>query len=394
MTGVRSAVAGSVLVVMVSLFIAGCSDAPEKVSAGGDPEAVTMTVTDSLGRTVTVPRSPERVICSGPGCLRYLTYLREQDRAVAVDSVETRHSRIDARPYALANPQFRDMKLFGEFRGRDNPERIALLEPQPQVIFKTYARSGYDPDELQAKTGIPVVCLDYGDLGLRRDAVYDSLRLMGGVLGVETRAEEVVTFLRDTVDDLTRRAAGAERNPSCYVGGIAFKGPHGFRSTEPGYPPFLFLNAANVAAPESGAPARHADATKERIVVWNPDYIFVDLSTIRAGSEANSLYELATDPAYEHLDACRDGRVYGVLPYNWYTSNHGNTLADAYFIGSVLYPERFSDIDPAGKADAIYEFLVGSPVFDELNAAFGGLAFTRLDASSIRVGENAEILER
>lgn len=203
-----------------------------------------------------------------------------------------------------------------------------------------------------------------------------------------------MTFLRSAIADLGNRTRNVTRRPSCFVGGIAFKGPHGFRSTEPGYPPFLFLNAENVAAPETGKPARHSDATKEQVLTWDPEYLFVDLSTIRAGVESNALYELANDPAYAHLKALKEGRVFGVLPYNWYTSNHGNTLADAYFIGKTLYPEQFEDIVPAEKADNIYEFLMGGPVFNELDKAFGGLAFKRLSPASIRIGENAEVLEQ
>ncbi len=372
----------------------GCSNETPK-SEG--PKAATITVTDALGRAVQVPEKAARVICSGPGCLRYLTYLQAQDRAVAVDNIELRKTRIDARPYAMANPEFDRLPMFGEFRGHDNPELIAALEPQPQVIFKTYAKMGHDPVELQTKTGIPVVVLDYGDLGHRRAAMDASLRLMGKVLGVDDRAEAVIGFFDRTVADLEKRAASvAEQDrPTCYVGGIAFKGPHGFQSTEPGYPPFLFLNARNVAAPAPGqALTEHADVAKEKLLEWNPETVFVDLSTIRAGATANSLHELATDPAYQHLAARKTGRIYGVLPYNWYTSNHGSTLADAYFIGTVLYPEAFKGVDPVTKADYIYRFLVGKPVFEGMNKAFGSLAFQRLDPDKVRIGDKAEILAR
>ena len=78
------------------------------------------------------------------------------------------------------------------------------------------------------------------------------------------------------------------------------------------------------------------------------------------------------------LSAVRQGRVYGLLPYNWYTKNYGSILANAYFIGTVLYPERFADVDPAAKADDIYTFLVGKPVFGQMNQSFAGLAYTRV----------------
>lgn len=378
---------------LLILTCMGCSS-PDTPHKSTHSNGETVTITDMLGRSVTLPKDVRRVICSGPGCLRYLTYLHAQSMAVAVDSLETRHTRIDARPYGLANKQFAAKPIFGEFRGRDNPELIAALSPRPQVIFKTFPEMGYAPDELQEKTGIPVVCLTYGDLGSDRESVYEALRLMASIVQRKERAEALIGFFKSTVTDLQQRTTDIVERPSCYVGGIAFKGPHGFRSTEPGYPPFLFVNARNVAAPESGQPLRHSDAGKEQIVSWNPAYLFIDLSTIRAGTEANTLYQLATDPAYEPLAARQQGHIYGVLPYNWYTSNHGNTLADAYFIGKILYPKRFTDIEPTTKANEIYTFLVGSPVFAEQNEAFGNLAFRRLDPDTITIGANAEVTER
>ena len=36
---------------------------------------------------------------------------------VAVDDIETRRKQFDARPYALANPQFKKMPIFGSSAG-------------------------------------------------------------------------------------------------------------------------------------------------------------------------------------------------------------------------------------------------------------------------------------
>ncbi|MDX9841310.1 MAG: hypothetical protein RBS95_07620, partial [Desulfobulbus sp.] len=79
-------------------------------------------VVDAAGRTVTVPDTVRRVICSGSGSLRLLTYLQAQDLAVAVDDIEGKRNRFDARPYGLANSQFKTLPVFGGFRGQDNPE--------------------------------------------------------------------------------------------------------------------------------------------------------------------------------------------------------------------------------------------------------------------------------
>jgi iron complex transport system substrate-binding protein len=165
--------------------------------------------------------------------------------------------------------------------------------------------------------------------------------------------------------------------PSAYLGGVAYKGPHGFQATEPSYPPFDFVGLRNIARSERGIAKDipYADVAKEMIVAWNPDFVFLDLSTLQLGETQGGLYELRTDPAYRSLTAVVQRRAYGVLPYNWYSINFGSILANAYFVGKTVHPAGFADIEPATEADAIYTFLVGKPVFSEMNAAFGGLAY-------------------
>ncbi len=344
--------------------------------------ALALTVTDVLGRVHELDDPVQRVICSGSGCLRLLTYLQAQDLAVAVDDIESKRNRFDSRPYALANPQFKAMPIFGQFRGQDNPELILTLDPQPQVIFKTYATMGHDPVELQNKTGIPVIVLDAGDLGGHRDKFYTTLRFMGKIVGKADRAEILVAYFDAVIADLAQRTADIpeSQRPSVYIGGVAYKGPHGLQSTEPTYPPFLFVQARNLARDEGGAgqDLSNTDVAKEKIVAWDPDHLFLDLSTLQMGEAAGGLHELRTDPAYATLSAVREGRVYGMLPYNWYSQNFESILANAYFVGKILYPDRFADIDPKAKADEIYSFVVGKPVFGEMNRTFSDLAFIRV----------------
>jgi len=318
--------------------------------------------------------------------MRYLVYLQAQDLAVAVDDMEKSRNQFEPRPYFLANPQLRDKPLFGEFRGHDNPELIVALDPAPQVIFKTYGKMGHDPVELQKKTGIPVIALDHGQLGIGKRQMEETLLLMGRIIGREQRAKDVIAFFNTAIEDLRKRTADIpeEKRPTCYIGGIAYRGPHGITSTEPAYPPFIFVNAANIAADPSRTSSEQLQQTtfsKESLVAMDPEKIFVDLSTIQGSKDVSGIEQLRSDPAFAVLTAVRKGEIYGVLPYNWYSQNHGSILADAYFIGKVLYPDRFEDIDPAKKADEIYAFLVGKPVFDQMNKAFGNLAFEKIDLS-------------
>jgi iron complex transport system substrate-binding protein len=357
-----------IVCIFAVLFSAICSFSEEKI------------IIDAAGRKVHLPDRVERVICSGAGCLRLLTYLQAQHLIVAVDDMEKRRPAFDARPYALANPQFKAFPLFGEFRGYDHPELILALNPQPQVIFKTFSMMGHDPEKLQKKTSIPVLVLEYGDLSNQRHSFYQTLRTMGKVMDKEMRAEGIVSFFESTIQDLKDRTQGIPKmeKKTCYVGGIAFRGPHGFQSTELDYPPFLFVNARNVTSGSSMKEGGQSNVAKEKIIEWDPEILFLDLSTLQMGDKVGGLFELKTDPAYQALTAVQKGQVYGVLPYNWYAQNFGSVLANAYFVAKLLYPYHFRDIDPEAKADEIYTFLVGKPVFRDMDRMFQGLVFKKI----------------
>ena len=158
-----------------------------------------------------------------------------------------------------------------------------------------------------------------------------------------------------------------------YVGGIAYRGSHGITSTEPRYPSFRFVNAENVAGSLGAVMTSPRDVMlnafidKEQLIEWNPEYIFLDM-----GSLFSLENEMLSEPWLETLSAFRQGKVYSVFPYNWYTTNYSTILVNSYFIGNILYPDAFADIDPAEKADEIYGFMLGAPIYEMMVERYGG----------------------
>lgn len=386
----KKTVAFSIIVVVIlacCMALAGCTTnsgtaPPPATPAQVQSAASTTTITDGFGRTVTVPADPQKIICSGSGCLRYVVYLGAQDKVVAVDSIETRENPFDARAYAITNPQFATMPLFGEMRGKDDPEKIIGIGPE--VIFKTgatgttYGTSGAEADTLQDKTGIPVVAFPYGSLRTESEIkeFQTALRIMGKTLGKEERAEELIAYVDEISADLEKRTKDipAGQQKTVYIGGVSSAGAHGIISTEPAYPPFLWVHAKNIAA---GTDTQHADVSKEVILDGDAEYLFIDVGTIQMDNDG-AIGELKTNPAYADLKAVKNGNVYGVLPYNYYSVNYDSVLADAYFVGKVLYPDRFADIDPKVKADEIYVKFVGKPAFETISSDYKDLGFAKI----------------
>lgn len=347
-----------------------------------DDTAVEKTITDAYGRSVTIPVPATEVLCSGSGCLRYLTYLSGEDLIVGVDSIEKEDQVMDARGYAQLNPQFKDYPVFGEFRGKDDPEKVIAIGPQ--LVFKTgstgtpFAVNAEEGNKLSEKTKIPVIMFPYGSLrtAAEQDEMFGALRLMGEVIGKEDRAEELISYIEEIIADLESRTKDIPESEqkTAYVGGVSYAGAHGIISTEPSYPPFIWTNVKNVAGKMG---TQHADVAKEAIVDWDPEFLFMDVGTIQMENEGG-IGELKNDPALQGLTAVKDGKVYGVLPYNFYNTNYENVLADAYFIGKTVYPDRFADIDPTEKANEIMTKFLGASPLDKINSQYKNLAFSEI----------------
>jgi iron complex transport system substrate-binding protein len=108
--------------------------------------------------------------------------------------------------------------------------------------------------------------------------------------------------------------------------------------------------------------------SKEELLSWNPDFIFVDVGGLNIVKEDYKIHK----SFYNSLKAFKRGNVYGLLPYNFYATNIGIALADAYYIGKILRSDEFANVDIANKADEIMKFLVGKPLFKELENNWKG----------------------
>ncbi|WP_202320157.1 iron ABC transporter substrate-binding protein [Archaeoglobus neptunius] len=348
-----------VLLVLASL-VAGCAQKSET-------KAETVKVVDLLGREVEVPKKVERVVALGPGALRLIVYLNASDMVVGVEDSETMWSPM-GRPYRMAHPEFAELPVVGKGGPSPTPNPEAIVAVKPDVIFACYMDASA-ANSLQEQTGIPVVVLSYGELGnFRAKEIYDSLRLAGKILGKEKRAEEIINFVESAYSDLTRRVEGIPDNekPTVFIGALGFKGGHGIESTQCNFPPFMAVKARNVACEAKRSGAFFID--KEQLLEWNPDIIFIDESNLHL---VITDYKKNAD-VYRSLKAFKNGKIYGILPFNYYTTNIETAIADAYYIGKVLYPDRFADLDPAKKADEIFEFFVGKKLYAEMEKYYGG----------------------
>jgi len=335
----------------LSMFCA-CGNGPEAVSEG-------RLITDCAGREVEIPEKVESIVCVGVGALRYTCYMDAAELVIGVEDYETEPGI--TRLYNYVNfERFKDLPVIGT-NGQPFAEEIVSVSPQVIVMSK-YA--SVDADELQAKTGTPVVLVPGSDTTLD-EAAYETIRIMGELYGKKERADELAAYLKGIeaeLDEKTRDIPDSEK-PSVFVGGVAFKGYHGFDGTEAFYGPLQLINANNLADTTGQSGAFNIDT--EQVLAWDPDIIFLDFN----GMDIINADYAENPDFYNALTAVQEGRVYSQISFRSFASNLETALADAYYAASVIYPEEFADVDPVEKAGEIFEMLLGRDCYEELKEA-------------------------
>ena len=323
----------------------------------------TRTITDGAGRQVQVPEKVESIVCVGVGALRYSCYMGAADLVVGVEDCEK--EPVISRLYNFVNiEKFRDLPVIGT-NGVPYAEEIVNVAPDVIVMSK-YA--SVDADELQEKTGTPVVVVPGSDTTLD-EAAFETIRILGELYGKQTRAGELTDYLKGLQADLLARTKDIpdSEKPTVYVGGVSFKGHHGFEGTEAFYGPFALIGAKNLADTTGQTGAFNIDL--EQVLTWDPDVIFIDFNGL---SLINQDYAQNPD-YYNALTAVQEGRVYSQISFRSNASNLETALADAYYAACVLYPAQFADIDPVAKAGEIFQMLLGVNPYEDLKEA--GYAF-------------------
>ena len=349
--------------VICFVMLAGCGT---KVTTNGK----TRIITDGAGREVEVPEKVETIVCVGVGALRYTCYMGAADLVVGVEDHEVTKG-IDRLYNYVNHEKFKDLPITGT-NGVPYAEEIIAVAPQVIVMSKS---ANADADDLQAQTGTPVVVIPGSDTTLDNNA-YETIRILGELYGMESRAEELTAYLKGIQEDLDSRTKNIPDSdkPSVYVAGVSFRGLHGFEGTEAGYGPFELIHANNLAdtTGQNGA----FDIDLEQVLSWDPDIIFLDFNGMDLINES-----FAQNPDYYNaLTAVQKGKVFSQISFRSYASNLDTALADAYYAACILYPEQFADVDPVAKAGEIFEMLLGANPYEDLKEA-------GYDFRPIKIGE-------
>ncbi len=343
--GLGVLVAAAVLVITWSLV--GCSG--REGAEGG------RAVLDNLQRTVSVPKSVQRVISLEPEITRIIIALGEGEKLVGIDHF----LRYEDHLFPLVFPGSRDLPVLSN-EGQDlNFE--AALTLRPDVVFSSPSEFLLT-ESIERKLRAPVVAL--ASLG-KFENLLGEIELLGEVLGRDDRARELVSYFRTTVDSVRRVLEGGPGSPSPRVY-LAFWGS--LLRTPVSYEPVEAGGGANLAS--SLVPQRLGSATAnidlERILLWNPDVILVQ-GNYPVSEREVTVSGILDDSRLRSVSAVRESRVHYTFGF-WYWWDPALVLLETKYLARLFHPALFPDFDLEGEGNRIFEKFYGvKNVFSELS---------------------------
>lgn len=316
---------------VMMLSLAACSNQPteEKSSSESSSKQTAslettypVTLTDALGREVTLDAEPERLVSGYYITTSYLTALDLEDKLVGIEAkAGTREL------YQLAAPELPSLPNVGSLK-QFNLETCVSTEPDLVILSAKVPEAVAKLEEL----GIPVLAVNPET----EQDFKETISMIGTACNVQERVNALTESYDKVIADLSAKLEGIEP-VRVYLGGnsalLSTAGPSMFQD-------LLIRNAgAENAAAELTDPY-WATVSYEQLLAWNPDAI------VLAPMAEYTVEDVLADPALADLDAVKNGKIYAMpnVIESWDSPIPSSCLGSVW-MASVLYPDAVSTED-------------------------------------------------
>ncbi|HBN48318.1 iron complex transport system substrate-binding protein [Thalassospira sp. MBR-102] len=341
--------------------------------AGTVHAAETVTITDVAGREVSVKVPAEKLIL-GEGRLIYGLATLDTD-APFKRVVGWRDDLKKADPqgygiYAAKYPEIDSLPTFGGIKdGTFDVEQAISLKPDV-IVMNLEAKGATDDASLDKKlaaVGIPLVYIDFRESPMKNTET--SMRILGQLTGLETRAEEFIKFRADHIKRVTDRLAKANpKIPDVFIeraAGYSDECCMSFGNENFGKMVEL-AGGKNIAA--DIIPGTFGTINPEQVVASNPDQ-FVGtggdweayapgMGWVPVGPGADmkeakrKLIGLTERPAFRDIKATKNNNIH-IVWHQFYNSPYQFVVIEQ--MAKWFHPDLFADIEPESSFRELHE---------------------------------------
>jgi iron complex transport system substrate-binding protein len=281
---VQSPSAGTLVIILAALVsvlaLTGCS---EKAA----PRAVSRTVTDPMGFTVTLPSSIERIISSAPSNTEIVIALGLGEKIVAIDAYSPDVEGVNRNVPVI------------DFLYPD-AEAIVALRPDLIIASEHNRVAGDDPFKLLKDMGIAVAYLPTSG-GI--DGIYRDITFIADLLGVPEQGDLVKNAMKADVEEVAAVGRTIPQKKTVFFEISPFPAIVSFGKNTFLDEMISIIGAENIFADQTGWIAPGGEAIIER----NPGVILTNVT-----GPADVVAEIASRPGFDRIRAVQDGAIYQI----------------------------------------------------------------------------------
>ncbi len=309
---------------------------PDILVVSAQETAWPVTVTDQLGREVTITEEPQTLVSGYYISTSLLVTLGLTDRLVGIEA------KADSRPiYSLAAPKLLELPSVGTAKEFDL-EGCAALNPDLVVVPAKLK----DQIPAMEELGLTVLAVRPED----EAALLDAVNLLADATGTQEKAEALNTYYTEQVESLTKTLADCD-TPSVYLAGVGsilrVAGSGMYQNTL-----IERSGGTNIAAELTDS--SWVDISYEQLLSWNPDVILL------AAEAEYTVEDVLNDETLSSLTAVADGAVYQIpSAFEAWDSPVPGCILGSLWSASILHPELFAPETFQAEVIDFYETFYG-----------------------------------
>ena len=302
----------------------------------------THTIIDMAGRQVQVPTTINKVLSTSPPPTTFIYMLAPDKLGGWLGRGAREQTKFIPRTY-----QNLPTYAWGR-QSTTHYEAYIAARPDLVLIGCEQATGESRTDLTQEKMGvIPVVCVDDA-----RNAIgyAPTLRFIGNLLGVGDRAEALITYYENVLDEVQGKVAAIALTDRVRV--YYAEGNNGL-STDPSGSPHAQLidicGGINVADCQLASGSGQMPVTMESVLMWRPEVIITTSQAFAGHAPGDASWKKT--PAVQH----RRVHLTPSQPFNWFDRPPGvNRIVGIPWTAHVLYPDLFPQPWMKRKVKAFY----------------------------------------
>ena len=245
------------------------------------PTVAGSTIIDDLGRSVTVPTDPKRIVSMAAACTVALYDIGCENLIVGVDKFSSEYVPESSAKVDVGSPY--------------SPSLETIVGLESDLIFNWYYGRRYIST---LEENIPIIYVDPKSI----DDIFQMMRMIGLVVSRQEKVEQVISGIENKIDAIENKIKylGKENRPLVYyeLKGVGKTLAQGTFTNE-----MIFkAGGINIAAEE---PVRYPILNQEYIIERNPDVIIV----VSYGADVE---EIKNRPGWHEIRAVKENRVYKI----------------------------------------------------------------------------------